>query len=135
MWCIDIAGEAAGLIGLNFEARDGNTSKYDRAWVWYWSVEPVRGKGVMKQLVKAVCDWAQARPIGSGLPYGLKVLVNTPSPEIRRLELGYRLNTPASAKVAEHAGFVVEGIERAKFKIGDEVVDAAFAARLPGDIK
>ncbi|MDY5584420.1 MAG: GNAT family protein [Arcanobacterium sp.] len=130
VFCLDIAGEACGLVGLRFEALDTASGKFDRTWVWYWSAGSARGKGLMKVAVKTVCDWAQARLDNNSITPGYELLQQIPSPEIRRLELGYRLNNPASAKVAEFAGFMVEGIERKKFKIDGELVDAVIAARL-----
>ncbi|MDK8648995.1 GNAT family protein [Alloscardovia omnicolens] len=130
IFCVDIDGEACGLVGLSFEAKDEVTGSFDRAWVWYWSAGETRGKGLMKQAVKAVCDWAMGRLDIRHCWNGCKLLCEIESPQIRRLELGYRLNNPASAKVAEFSGFVVEGVERAKFKIDGELVDAAIAARL-----
>ena len=55
-------------------------------------------------------------------------------PRVRRLELGYRTNNPASAAVARHAGFVVEGVEREKFCYDGVLYDAAIAARLHRDV-
>ncbi|MGV9196427.1 GNAT family N-acetyltransferase [Arcanobacterium canis] len=130
IFCLDIEGKACGLVGLSFEAKDEATGKFDRAWVWYWSAGAARGKGLMKLAVKAVCDWAMGQLDSSQTPVGFKLLGEVESPQIRRLELGYRLNNPASAKVAEYAGFVVEGVERAKFNIDGGLIDAAIAARL-----
>ncbi|WP_346845753.1 VOC family protein [uncultured Rothia sp.] len=53
-----------------------------------------------------------------------------PSPNLRRLELGYRTNNPASGKVAAAAGFMIEGIEREKFLYAGQTYDAVTAARL-----
>ena len=130
IFCLEVNGQAAGLIGLSFEDQDPATGKYDRAWVWYWSAGELRGKGQMKSAVRLVTDWAMDRLDYQALPGGFELLTTAASPGIRRLELGYRLNNPASARVAEYAGFTVEGVERAKFKIGDQLIDAAIAARL-----
>ena len=130
IFCLELKGRACGLVGLSFEAKDETTGLYDRAWVWYWSAGDARGRGLMKPAVKIVCDWAMGRLDTRQCPTGFDLLREIESPRIRRLELGYRLNNPASAKVAEYAGFVVEGIERAKFKINGELIDAAIAARL-----
>lgn len=56
-----------------------------------------------------------------------------PSPRLRRLELGYRLNNLASGAVARSAGFVVEGVEREKFCYDGVLYDVACAARLISD--
>lgn len=58
------------------------------------------------------------------------VLEKMESPRLRRLELGYRTNNPASGKVASYAGFVGEGIEREKFLYAGQTYDAVTAARL-----
>lgn len=50
-----------------------------------------------------------------------------------RLELGHRVNNPASCVVAERAGFIAEGVERAKLKYGDERFDVELHARLATD--
>lgn len=131
IFCLDVNGQAAGLVGLSFEDQDPATGKYDRAWVWYWSAGELRGKGQMKSAVRLVTNWAMDDRLDhQALPGGFELLTTAASPGIRRLELGYRLNNPASARVAEYAGFTVEGVERAKFKIGDQLIDAAIAARL-----
>lgn len=130
IFCLDVNGQAAGLVGLSFEDKDPVSGKYDRAWVWYWSAGELRGRGQMKSAVRLVTDWAMDRLDQKALPGGFELLKTAASPGIRRLELGYRLNNPASARVAEYAGFTVEGVERAKFKIGDQLIDAAIAARL-----
>lgn len=127
IFCVLADGEPAGLIGFSYAGQVETSTHYDRAWVWYWSAAPLRGQGVLKQLVKACCDWAQGRELAASAP---QFLHQNASPQIRRLELGYRLNNPASAKVAQYAGFIVEGVEKAKFIIDGQPVDAAIAARL-----
>lgn len=84
------------------------------AWVFYWAHREARGQGITSRLVRKFAD----ELLGTG---------------VERLELGYRLNNPASARVAEAAGFIVEGIERGKFLIDGVRVDAAVAARLTSD--
>ena len=54
IFCLEVNGQAAGLIGLSFEDKDPATGKYDRAWVWYWSAGELRGKGQMKSAVRLV---------------------------------------------------------------------------------
>ncbi|MDO5060113.1 MAG: GNAT family protein [Actinomycetaceae bacterium] len=127
IFCVSADGQPAGLIGFFYSGKDAESGRYDRAWVWYWSAAPIRGQGILKRLVKEGCDWAQGKDLAESAPQFLRQL---PSPQIRRLELGYRLNNPASAKVAQYAGFLVEGVERAKFIIDGQPVDAAIAARL-----
>lgn len=43
------------------------------------------------------------------------------------------MNNPASCVVAERAGFIAEGVERAKLKHGDERFDVELHARLATD--
>jgi ribosomal-protein-alanine N-acetyltransferase len=50
-----------------------------------------------------------------------------------RLELGHRVNNPASCAVARGAGFAVEGVERAKLRYGDRRFDVETHARLATD--
>lgn len=50
-----------------------------------------------------------------------------------RLELGHRMNNPASGAVARAAGFVQEGTERGKFLIDGERVDVLTYGRLRSD--
>jgi RimJ/RimL family protein N-acetyltransferase len=52
---------------------------------------------------------------------------------LERLELGHRVNNPASGAVARHAGFVHEGVERAKFLVDDRRVDVRTYGRLRSD--
>ncbi len=85
------------------------------AWVYYWAHVLARGQGVTSSLVRFLSDW---------------VIDNR---QVERLELGYRLNNPASAAVARKAGFIVEGIERGKFLIEGNRYDAAVAGRLATD--
>ena len=50
-----------------------------------------------------------------------------------RLELGHRLNNPASRGVALAAGFIQEGIEREKFLIDGQRIDVVTYGRLASD--
>ncbi|WP_440697198.1 GNAT family N-acetyltransferase [Clavibacter nebraskensis] len=43
------------------------------------------------------------------------------------------MNNPASCRVARRAGFIAEGIERAKLRYGDERFDVETHARLATD--
>ena len=120
---------------------------WDRAWVYYWISAETRGLGITRRCVRAACDWAQTidasndSVISPGKPseqakisYDFSALTAARSPRVRRLELGYRTNNPASAAVARHTGFVVEGVEREKFCYNGVLYDAAIAARLHRDV-
>ncbi len=93
----------------------GIEHRHSSAWVSYWSVAEARGQG----LVSA----------------GLRSLVDLLHDElgIHRLELGYRVNNPASAAVARNAGFLVEGREREKLRYDGIRYDTEVCARLAGD--
>ncbi|MFK5582866.1 GNAT family N-acetyltransferase [Serinicoccus sp. LYQ131] len=84
------------------------------AWVFYWMHGQHRGRGVTARAVATVADHL----LGSGL---------------ERLELGHRVNNPASGAVAEAAGFVQEGRERGKFLVDGERVDVLTYGRLVDD--
>lgn len=84
-------------------------------WFWYWMAEGARGRGWTSRAAATVAAWALTRR-------GLE-----------RLELGHRVNNPASGAVAVHAGFVKEGTERGKFLIDQERVDVDTYGRLRSD--
>lgn len=130
VFCIDADGPA-GLVGISYTARN-DSGAWDRGWVYYWAADRLRGKGITQQAVKAVCDWALGTPssaiAATALDTGL--LASLPTPNLRRLELGYRSNNPASGAVAAYAGFSVEGLEREKFLYAGHLYDAISAARL-----
>lgn len=83
-------------------------------WIFYWTHAEHRGRGVTARAVSTVCDHL--------LDDGLE-----------RLELGHRVNNPASGRVALAAGFVAEGLERGKFLIGEERIDVRTYGRLVTD--
>lgn len=88
--------------------------RHDTAWMYYWLSPDARGKGYATGALNAVCDWA----FGTGL---------------YRLELGHRVNNPASCRVATAAGFQAEGIEREKLRYGTDRYDVETHARLATD--
>lgn len=88
--------------------------RHKTAWMSYWLDETARGKGYATRALVAVSDWA----FGHGL---------------YRLELGHRVNNPASCRVASAAGFAVEGIEREKLRYGSKRYDVETHARLATD--
>lgn len=135
---LDDGGRVLGCIRIDFIG-DGASGGYDRGWVSYWAAPALRGQGITRTAVKAVCDWVLGHPfepLHSG-PQGwvldASLLVGEPSPQLRRLELGYRTNNPASGAIARSAGFTVEGLERGKFLIDGQAIDAVVAGRLAGD--
>lgn len=92
---------------------------HDTGWVSYFSSGVVRGRGLVSRSVSAVATWAlEPAPAGLGL---------------FRLELGHRVNNPASGVVAQAAGFQVEGLERSKLRYADVRYDVRTWARLATD--
>lgn len=131
VWCVEANKQPVGAIGVTYSGI--SDSGFDREWVFYWNVPPLRGSGIMKHLVKQVCDWALGNTeLGTSdlMTADISELVAQPSPCLRRLELGYRANNPTSASVAQFAGFSVEGCEREKFLVDGTPVDVITAGRL-----
>lgn len=106
---LTVDGRVVGAVGVTVD----RTNRC--GWVWYWMHAAFRGRGWTARATATVANWA----LGRG---GLE-----------RLELGYRVNNPASARVAAAAGFVVEGRERGKFLIDGERVDVESCGRLRSD--
>ncbi|WGZ80872.1 MULTISPECIES: GNAT family protein [unclassified Arthrobacter] len=108
-WAITIDGAAVGNVGLSAIDR-----RHETAWMYYWLTSAARGRGYT---VRALATIAAAA-FEDGL---------------FRLELGHRVNNPASCKVASSAGFIPEGIERQKLAYGAERFDVETHARLRTD--
>lgn len=85
------------------------------AWVSYWLAATHRGRGLAVAALVGASSWA-VRELGTF-----------------RLELGHRVNNPASCRVATRAGYPAEGIERAKLRYGAERFDVETHARLATD--
>lgn len=109
VWAIASTHRLVGLVCMQVDKK--NLS----GWVSYWMHADERGRGLTSRALATVADWA----LGEG--------------GIERLELGHRVNNPASGAVARAAGFVKEGTERAKFRICSERVDVDTYARLRSD--
>ena len=108
------AGRCDSLIGLVAISVDtANLS----GWFWYWMHADHRSRGMTSRAATAVANWALS-PTGAAL---------------ERLELGHRLNNPASGAVARAAGFILEGRERGKFLIDGERIDVLTYGRLRTD--
>ena len=107
---IELDGVAVGNIGIGSIDR-----RHGIGWVYYWVAGPARGHGLAAGALRALAQWA--------LTDG----------DLFRLELGHRVNNPASCAVATGAGFVVEGLERAKLAYGEERFDVERHARLRTD--
>lgn len=104
----DAADRPWGSIGVT------NIDRHATGWVWYATHADVRGKGVATDALRAASAWAH----GEG---------------VFRLELGHRLTNPASCKVATRAGYLAEGVQRAKLLHDGERFDAETHARLATD--
>ena len=107
---IERDGAAVGNVGIGAIDR-----RHGTGWVYYWVAAPARGRGLAAAALGALAQWA--------LTDG----------DLFRLELGHRVNNPASCAVATRAGFLAEGLERAKLAYGDERFDVETHARLRTD--
>jgi RimJ/RimL family protein N-acetyltransferase len=86
------------------------------AEIGYWTVPAARGRGVAPAVVDAVCRWAFA-----ALP-------------IDRIELCHAVENRGSGRVAEKAGFTLEGRLRRSYRYGDGIRhDELLWARLSDD--
>ena len=108
-WAIVDGGRLVGLVCVSVD--EDNRS----GWFWYWMNAAARGRGLMSRAAATIADRAL---LLSGL---------------ERLELGHRVNNPASGAVAQAAGFVREGTERGKFLIEGQRIDVATYGRLRSD--
>lgn len=108
-WAVVVGDELVGCVCVTVDAENKS------GWFWYWMADSARGRGWTGRAAATVANWAFAER-------GLE-----------RLELGHRVNNPASGAVARRAGFVQEGTERAKFLIDGERIDVDTYGRLPSD--
>lgn len=108
-FAVAVDGVAVGDIGVTSMEFNHGT-----AWVSYWLSAEFRGRGLITRGLAAASEWA----FSEGL---------------FRLELGHRVNNPASCNVATRAGFQVEGVERAKLRYGVDRYDVETHARLATD--
>ena len=91
--------------------------RHATGWVSYWTTSAARGRGVASRACRTLSRWAFDQ---QGL---------------FRLELGHRVNNPASCRVATAAGFLVEGLERQKLAYDGVRYDVELHARLATDPK
>jgi [ribosomal protein S5]-alanine N-acetyltransferase len=113
------AGFAFAITGAD-DAAVGNVAvtnidRHDCGWVSYWLASRARGCGVASDALAALVPWIHDVA------------------GVYRLELGHRVNNPASGRVAARAGFISEGVERAKLCYGGERFDVESHARLSTD--
>lgn len=105
-----VDGRVVGNVGVS-----NVDHRHDTGWMYYWLVSAVRGRGLATLACATVAAWA----LGD---FGL-----------HRLELGARVNNPASRAVAARAGFSSEGVERDKLRYGSERFDVERFSRLASD--
>ena len=103
-----------GLVAVTVDEQERS------GWFFYWLHAEHRGRGLAARAAVSVADRALTPPDEGG--WGLE-----------RLELGHRVNNPASGAVARAAGFVVEGLEREKFLVDGERLDVRTLGRLRSD--
>lgn len=112
-WAIADPGTRALLGSLSLFKID-----YDQgtAEIGYWTVPAARGRGTATSAVDAACRW------------GFEAL------GLDRIELYHAAENTASARVAEKAGFILEGRRRCSYRYGDGVRhDELFWSRLCDD--
>lgn len=107
---VTVDGRAVGNVGIG--AVD---HVHETAWMSYWLAAEHRGRGLAAAALAGASAWA-VRELN-----------------VFRLELGHRVNNPASCRVATRAGYPVEGVERAKLRYGAERFDVETHARLATD--
>lgn len=108
-FAVAVAARCTGVVGIN------GATAHRLGWFFYWMHPQFRGHGLTARAAAAVANWA----LDSG--------------GFERLELGHRVTNPASAAVAQAAGFIHEGTERKKFLIDGQRVDVLTYGRLGTD--
>jgi RimJ/RimL family protein N-acetyltransferase len=93
----------------------------EQALASYWTAPEARGRGIAPQALDVVCRWAFAPRDAGGLG-------------LHRISLDHALVNAGSCRVAEKAGFRLEGIMRGSFIAHDgERHDSHLHARLATD--
>ncbi len=107
---VDAADVVLGHVAVGSVER-----RHGTGWVSYWTTAAARGRGVASGGCRAVAAWAFE---DAGL---------------FRLELGHRVDNPASCRVARAAGFAVEGLQRRRLRYDGVRYDVELHARLATD--
>ena len=107
-----VSGELLASIGLVRMDADTRTAE-----VGYWTVPAVRGQGVATQAVQVVARWS-FDALG-----------------VERLEWLAEVGNVGSRRVAEKAGFTIEGTLRSRILTRDGRADAWIGSLLPGDLR
>ncbi|MFI9305282.1 GNAT family N-acetyltransferase [Streptomyces triculaminicus] len=110
-----VDGHGGGGAVLGNVAVGAVDRRHSTGWVSYWITRAARGRGVATHACRAAARWA-FDDLG-----------------LFRLELGHRVNNPASCRVATAAGFAVEGIQRQKLLYDGVRYDVESHARLATD--
>ena len=105
---IVVDGALAGAVGLRLVGPDGGAGE-----IGYWVAEAMRGRGVASTAARLLSD------------FGIETL------GLRRIELHAAVANTASRRVAEKAGFELEGVRRAWRLVGGVPADHAIYSRLP----
>jgi RimJ/RimL family protein N-acetyltransferase len=109
-WAVTEGGVVVGQIGLgHLDLHDGC------AEISYWIVPQARGRGLAPRALEALCGWAFGE-LG-----------------LHRLQLEHSTANPSSCRVAEKAGFRVEGVRRSAVLHQDGWHDMEVHARIRGD--
>jgi RimJ/RimL family protein N-acetyltransferase len=90
-------GELLGTVGI----RDIHRAP-QQALASYWTMPEARGQGVAAQALDVVCRWGFGAQDSGGLG-------------LHRIALDHALTNPGSCRVAEKAGFRLEGTMRGSF--------------------
>ena len=106
-FCIEVDGAAAGGLGLKL----GEDVHRHTAEFGYWLAEEFWGKGIMTEAITAFVDHCFAKF------------------SLRRMFAEAFSNNPASARVLEKAGFVLEGRLRKNVIKDGEILDSLLYAR------
>lgn len=109
-FAVQYAGRLVGHVAVSAVDR-----RHGIGWVSYWTSPAARGHGFSTAATTALANWALT------------------DLDLFRLELGHRANNPTSCGVARGAGFLVEGLERAKLAYHGERFDVELHARLRTD--
>ncbi|MBA3233599.1 MAG: GNAT family N-acetyltransferase [Propionibacteriales bacterium] len=105
-------GSSSGPVGVvGLHAHDETMRE-----IGFWAAPWARGRGVMTDAVRLVCQW------------GFEEL------GLRRIEWWANVGNDASRRVAEKVGFTMEGTCRSRILHRGERVDGWVAGLLPGDL-